>query len=102
MKLKETIGVLALSGLAAAQSAGLVIPPDQPICRLYSLIQLFGTLAAVVAACYAGFKMATSHELTERNNAKTLIEGALLGLIIIWIAPLVVKYLVGSADVCGW
>ena len=102
MKLRETLSILALTGLAAAQTAGLVIPPDQPICRLYSLIQLFGTLGGVVAACYGGFKMATSHELTERNNAKTLIEGALLGLIIIWLAPLVVKYLVGSANVCGW
>lgn len=102
MKLKETIGLVALSGLVMAQTAGLIIPPDQPICKLYSLIQLFGTLAGVVAACYAGFKMATSHELTERNNAKTLIEGALLGLIIIWIAPSVVKYMVGSSNVCGW
>ena len=25
-----------------------------------------------------------------------------IGLIIIWIAPLVVKNLVGATDVCGW
>ncbi len=102
MKLKETIGLLAFTGLAAAQTAGLVIPPDQPICRLYSLIQLFGTLAGIVAACYAGFMLATSHELTERNNAKTLLGGVVFGIIIIWIAPSVVQYLIGTANVCGW
>ena len=102
MKLKETMGLMVLSSMAMAQSAGMVIPPDQPLCKLYSLIQLFGTLGAVIAACYAGFKMATSHEQTERTNCKALIEGALLGLIIIWIAPFVVQYLVSSSNICGW
>ena len=102
MKLKDTLSILALTGLTMAQSAAITIPPDQPICKLYSLIQLLGTLGGIAAAAYAGFMLATSHELTERNNAKTLLGGVVIGIIIIWGAPLVVQYLVGSANVCGW
>ena len=92
-------GVLCLAGLV---SADLVIPTDQPICRLYGLIQLFATVGGVLAAAYAGFTLATSHDLNERNNAKLLLGGVVIGLIIVWLAPLVVKNLVGATDVCGW
>ena len=52
MKLKELVPALALVGLVAADT--IVIPPDQPICRLYSLIQLLGTIGGVLVASYAG------------------------------------------------
>ena len=89
-----------MAGLVMA--AGIVIPPDQPICRLYSLIQLCGSLGAVLLASYAGFTLATTHDMNERNNAKNYIQGAVLGLIIIWIAPLAIKTLIGGGDICGW
>ena len=98
--LVSTLSLLAIMGVAAA--AEITIPPDQPICRLYSLIRLFGTIGGVLVAAYAGFLLATSHDTTERNNAKSLVSGVILGLIIIWIAPLLVKNLVGAGDVCGW
>lgn len=94
-----TGGLLCLAGLVSAQ---LVIPPDQPICRLYGMIQLFATIGGILAAAYAGFTLATSHDLNERNNAKLLLGGVVIGLIIVWLAPLVVKNLVGATDVCGW
>ena len=79
-----------------------MIPPDQPICRLYSMIQVFATIAGILAIGYSGFTMATTHDLNERNNAKMLLGGVIIGLIIVWLAPLVVQYLVGSSSVCGW
>ena len=88
-----------MAGLVMA--AGIVIPPDQPLCKLYSLIQLLGSIGAVLLASYAGFTLATTQDMNERNNAKTYIQGAILGLIIIWIAPFIVAYLVGGG-VCGW
>ena len=95
-----SLAVLALTGFAAA--ADLVIPADQPICRLYGLLQLFGTVGGVLVAAYSGFQLATSHDISERENAKKIISGVVIGLIIVWIAPLLVKNLVGAADVCGW
>jgi len=98
-KILLVAGMLALAGMAAAE---LVIPEDQPICRLYGMIQLFATIGGVLAAAYAGFLLATSHDLMERNNAKLLLGGVFLGLIVVWLSPLVVKNLVGAADICGW
>jgi len=92
----------ALLCLAGMVSADLAIPPDQPICRLYGMIQVFATMGGILALAYAGFILATTHDLAERNNAKLLIGGAVMGLIVIWLAPLVVKSLVDAADVCGW
>jgi len=88
--------------LAGSAFADFVIPPDQPICRLYGMIQLFAAIGGVIAASYAGFLLATSHDLAERGNAKMLLGGVIIGLIVVWLAPLVVKNLVGAADVCGW
>ncbi len=92
-------GLLALAGLVAAD---LVIPVDQPICRLYGIIQVLGTIAGVLIAAYGGFVLASSNDIAERNTAKGLLGGVVIGLIIIWVAPLLVKNLVGATDVCGW
>ena len=90
---------LLLLGLSFAD---LTIPADQPVCRLYGMIQILGTVAGVLVAAYAGFILASSHELTERNTAKALLAGVIIGLIIIWMAPVLVKSLVNSAGICGW
>src|SRR3989338_11505672 len=90
--------LLGLAGFAAAFD----IPQDQPICKLYGIIQVLATVGGILVAAYAGFQLATSHDLAERNNAKMLLSGVVIGLIIVWIAPLLVKNLVGASDVCGW
>lgn len=99
MKLKEVVLALLLSAVGFAV---LEIPEDQPICRLYGIIRLFGTVAGVLAASYGGFILATCHETTEKSMAKNLITGVIIGLIIIWIAPIVVAALVESDGICGW
>lgn len=99
MNKKSLVLALLLLGLSFAE---LVIPEDQPICRLYGMIQILGTVAGVIVAAYSGFILASSHELTERNSAKGLLTGVVIGLIVIWMAPIVVKSLVDSADICGW
>ena len=93
-------GLSFLAGIVAA--TGLVIPPDQPVCRLYGMIQVFAIMGGIIAAAYAGFTLATSHDLTDRNNAKLLLSGVVIGLMIVWLAPLVVQNLVGSSGICGW
>ena len=103
---KQTIALASLVLLGIVSLAAAVDPisisPDQPICRLYGMIQLFATIAGVIAAAIAGFQLTSSHDNTERNNAKMMIGGVVTGLIIIWIAPILVKNLVGAGDICGW
>ena len=96
------LALLALSALVGLASADLVIPPDQPICKLYGMIQVLGTIAGVLIAAYGGFILASSNDIAERNTAKGLLGGVIIGLIIIWLAPLLVKSLTGATDVCGW
>jgi len=96
------LALLSLFALAGLVSADLVIPADQPICRLYGIIQVLGTIAGVLIAAYGGFILASSNDIAERNSAKQLLGGVIIGLIIIWVAPLLVKSLVGATDVCGW
>jgi formate-dependent nitrite reductase membrane component NrfD len=90
---------LLMMGLSFAQ---LQISTDQPICRLYGMIQVLGTVAGVLVAAYAGFILSSSHELTERNAAKALLSGVIIGLVIIWLAPVLVENLVNSTGICGW
>ena len=100
--MNKAIGYLALLGLASLSFATLVIPPDQPICNLYGILQVIGTIAAVIVVAYAGFILASSHEIEARNSSKLLLAGVVIGLIVIWLAPLVVQNLVGASSVCGW
>lgn len=99
MKIKELVLALVLLGVCFAP---LNIPATQPICKLYETLQIIGTIAGVLVAAYAGFILSSSHELSERNNAKALLGGVFIGLIIIWLAPILVTNLVSSASVCGW
>ena len=94
------VALLILAGFVAADS--ITIPTDQPICKLYGLIQVFATVGGVLLASYSGYQLATSNDANERNSAKNLIGGIVIGLIIIWIAPLFVKSLVGATNICGW
>jgi formate-dependent nitrite reductase membrane component NrfD len=100
MRFRDIFLLFALIGVCF--SAPLSIPADQPICNLYNIIKLLGTVAGVLVAAYAGLILASSHELTERNQAKSLLSGVVIGLIIIWLAPLVVTNLVDASDICGW
>lgn len=100
MNIKWVSFVLLFAGLTLA--AGLTIPTTQPVCKLYGMIQILGTVAGVLVAAYAGFILASSHELTERNAAKALLTGVIIGLIIVWLAPVLVKYLVDNSSICGW
>lgn len=99
MKFRNLALALLMLGLCFAE---LIIPEDQPICNLYGIIKTFGTVAGILVGAYAGFVLASSHEMNERNAAKGLLGGVVIGLIIIWIAPLVVTNLVGAENVCGW
>lgn len=99
MNVKQLALALLLAGLCFAD---LTIPPDQPVCRLYGMIQVIGTVAGIIVAAYAGLVLASSHDMIEKNGAKALIGGVVVGLIVVWLAPLIVKTLVNSAGVCGW
>ncbi|VVB70445.1 Uncharacterised protein [uncultured archaeon] len=87
---------------SSVSSSVLSITDDQPLCKIYSLIKTLGSIVAIIMLAYAGFQLIASTDMLDRSNAKNILAGAIIGLIIIWLAPLLVKFLTGSTDVCGF
>lgn len=100
LNLKGLLFALFFAGILFA--APLTIPKNQPICNLYGIIKTIGSIGGALVAAYGGLILATSSETNERNNSKQLLAGAIIGLIIIWVAPLIIKNLVNATDICGW
>ena len=94
------LGMVFMS--VALADTGITIPADQPICRLYGLIKTLGTVVGVIVAAYAGFTLAISTGIEERSRAKQLLGGVIIGISIIWLAPMIVNTLVGGSGICGW
>ncbi|VVB69980.1 TrbC/VIRB2 family protein [uncultured archaeon] len=95
LKKKLLVLTLVLSGLALAADP-LTIPADQPICRIYSLIQTIGTIVAVIMLAYSGFQLMSATDLVDRKKAKNMLMYTILGLVIIWLAPLIIQYITQS------
>lgn len=67
----------------------------EPVMKIYNFVKYAATVLAVVFLLFAGvtFIMSGSDQ-AKREQAKMMGTYIVIGLIIIWIAPLVVSYLV--------
>ncbi len=67
----------------------------EPVMKIYNFVKYAATVLAVVFLLFAGvtFIMSGSDQ-AKREQAKMMATYIVIGLIIIWIAPLVVSYLV--------
>jgi type IV secretory pathway VirB2 component (pilin) len=88
----------------AADFDGEISPEDQatfdqilePVMKIYNFIKYAATVLAVVFLVFAGVSFILSGGDTgKRESAKTMATYIVIGLIIIWVAPLIVQYLVG-------
>ena len=68
----------------------------EPVMKIYNFIKYAASVLAVVFLVIAGvtFIMA-GNDQAKREQAKTMATHIVIGLIIIWVAPLIVGYLVG-------
>jgi len=57
-------------------------------------------LFATIAIAFAGFTLATSRSATMREEWKDNIAGVLIGLVLLYLAPLIAAYLSGG-HYCG-
>lgn len=68
----------------------------EPVMKIYNFIMYSATVLAVVFLVFAGVTFITSgNDQAKRESAKNMATYIIIGLIIIWVAPLVVNYLVG-------
>lgn len=68
----------------------------QPVMKIYNLVKYIATAIAGVVLLIAGINyMFSGSDPRKRENAKSMAMYVIIGLLIIWATPLVVKLLVG-------
>ena len=90
--------------LASGQFNESISPEDQetfnqildPVLKIYNLIKYAATFIAVLVLLLAGINYILSgNDPKKRENAKGMVMYVIIGLAIIWAAPLVVQFIVG-------
>lgn len=107
MKLFAVLALLLLLApmiVAAADFGGDISDEDQqtfdqilqPVMKIYNFVKYAATVLAVVFLVFAGVTFIMSgNDQAKREQAKMMGTYIVIGLIVIWVAPLVVSFLVG-------
>lgn len=65
-----------------------------PITRIYDLIKGIVAVIGIIAITIAGaMYMFSGSNIQQRENAKSMVSYAIVGLVLVWVAPLIVGYL---------
>jgi RsiW-degrading membrane proteinase PrsW (M82 family) len=65
-----------------------------PINRIYDLIKGIISVIGIIAITIAGaMYMFSGSNIQNRENAKSMVSYAIVGLVLVWVAPLIVGYL---------
>ena len=68
----------------------------EPVMKVYNMVKYIATVIAVIILLFAGVTyMISGSNPGKREKAKTMAMYVIIGLIIIWAAPLVVNFIVG-------
>ncbi len=68
----------------------------EPVMKIYNLVKYAASVLAVVVLLFAGMTYMTSgSDPGKREKAKSMAMYVIIGLIVIWAAPLVVNFIVG-------
>jgi len=68
----------------------------EPIMKIYNLVKYSATVLAVVVLLFAGVNYMTSGSNPgKREQAKSMVMYVVIGLAVIWAAPLLVGFIVG-------
>ncbi len=66
----------------------------KPVMKIYSFIKYTATVLAVLFLVFAGLSFViNSNDPGKREQAKTMGAYIIIGLIVIWVAPLIVEFL---------
>jgi hypothetical protein len=65
-----------------------------PVMKVYNFVKYAATVAGVLMLVFAGITFITAGgEQAKKEQAKNMAVGVVIGLIVIWVAPLVVGYI---------
>ncbi len=98
------VGVMAIQFVVAMDFNQTISTEDkatfdqilEPIMKVYNLVKYSATVLAVIVLLFAGVSyMISGDNPAKREQAKSMITYVVIGLIVIWIAPLLVNFIVG-------
>lgn len=91
-KMLSIISALMLFGNIAL--AASVSDITAPVTKIYDLIKNVVSVLGIIAITVAGaMYMFSGSNIQSRENAKSMVSYAIIGLVLVWVAPLVVNYL---------
>ena len=71
-----------------------------PITKIYDLIKGVVSVVGIIAITIAGgMYMFSGSNIQSRENAKHMVSYAIVGLVLVWVAPILVNYLTAPAGV---
>ena len=66
----------------------------EPVMKIYNFIKYAATIIGVLMFVFAGISFITAGgETGKKESAKNMAVGVIIGLIVIWVAPLVVQFI---------
>lgn len=67
----------------------------QPVFKIYNFVKYIATVVAVMFLLYAGISYMTSgNDPKKRDQAKNIVTYVVIGMVVIWAAPLLVNLLI--------
>ena len=63
----------------------------EPIFTIYNALKYMATVIGVMVLVFAGVTLMTASEPAKKDRAKNMVAGVVIGLTIIWVAPLIVE-----------
>ena len=99
------LALLTMQMVAAADFNQTITPEDkatfdqilQPVLKVYNLVKYVATVIAVLVLLFAGITYMTSgSDPGKREKAKNMAMYVIIGLFVIWAAPLVVNFITGG------
>jgi hypothetical protein len=95
LKMKKSLIVLMVLMLATQFAfAATVADITAPIMKIYDLIKGIVSIVGIIAITGAGaMYMLSGSNIQNRENAKSMVSYAVIGLVLVWVAPLLVGYL---------
>ncbi len=97
--MKKIVYALGIMMLLApfALGAGSVSEITAPLTKIYDLMKAIISVIGVIAITGAGaMYMLSGSNIQNRESAKAMASYAVVGLVLVWVAPLVVNYLTAA------
>ena len=97
-KILPMLSILLLITHFAFAAGSTVNDITAPITKIYDLVKNIVSILGIIAITVAGaMYMFSGSNIQSRENAKSMVSYAIIGLVLVWVAPLMVNYLTAPA-----